>query len=512
MPLNAQGYIGMKFKFKNTLLVSFLAIAGFFGVCSTLISKQVNEGPIAQKAEAVSNTATLYLRPGAWDKDNAKYAAYFYGGSGTQWYNMTACPTKGGETIYKVKQTGTHTYVIFCRMDKSGQTGWTHKWNQSSDLLLSSARSNFFTGINSCDNNQGSWDSVSVCNYRFQTPSNGSVTVALKDNFGTSKGNATLGNADNYIYSDWKVTLTPSPGSGYGFSHWTESEDSGSSYVAWSGSDLRSNPITLNNMSGDVYHGVYFKQYKTVYYITGIETVTTDRVYAWTNYATASGATDVLEYGSFDECWAVTAAANASEVFADGVVHFRGSQNKIYKFSLFSDNFLIRYGNTWQYSTADYSVVVGSGYYSSGQDTDAGAAIALIEAEETARNSVGDAGSIKQYSICGIDKTTAGSLVTTYNTGISSTARGYVNDSTAYTYKGDGTSNQDNISFAAIFNQLAKIASGNSNNLGLYTPFNLMGGEDNFSTIIIVIASSVALLSVTALSILVIRKRKTKEQ
>lgn len=45
-----------------------------------------------------------------------------------------------------------------------------------------------------------------------------------------------------------------------------------------------------------------------------------------------------------------------------------------------------------------------------------------------------------------------------------------------------------------------------------FTPFNIFGGsEENVSMIIIIVASSVALLSVTALSILVIKKRKTKE-
>ena len=44
-----------------------------------------------------------------------------------------------------------------------------------------------------------------------------------------------------------------------------------------------------------------------------------------------------------------------------------------------------------------------------------------------------------------------------------------------------------------------------------FSPFSLMNGENGVSTIIIIVSSSVALLSVTALSILVIRKRKTKE-
>ena len=45
------------------------------------------------------------------------------------------------------------------------------------------------------------------------------------------------------------------------------------------------------------------------------------------------------------------------------------------------------------------------------------------------------------------------------------------------------------------------------------SPLNLMVNDENgLSTIIIIVASSVALLSVTALSILVLKKRKSKEQ
>ena len=46
-----------------------------------------------------------------------------------------------------------------------------------------------------------------------------------------------------------------------------------------------------------------------------------------------------------------------------------------------------------------------------------------------------------------------------------------------------------------------------------FSPLSLFGdSEDNLSTVIIIAASSVALLSVTALSILVIKKRKNKEE
>lgn len=46
-----------------------------------------------------------------------------------------------------------------------------------------------------------------------------------------------------------------------------------------------------------------------------------------------------------------------------------------------------------------------------------------------------------------------------------------------------------------------------------FNPFTLFNGEeDNFSTVIIIVASSISLLSITALSVLVIKKRKSKEE
>ena len=50
------------------------------------------------------------------------------------------------------------------------------------------------------------------------------------------------------------------------------------------------------------------------------------------------------------------------------------------------------------------------------------------------------------------------------------------------------------------------------NAISFFSPLSLFGEEDNLSTVIIIVASSVALLSVTALSILVIKKRKNKEE
>lgn len=50
----------MKLKFRSILLTSILAIAGIFGVGSALVNKQIEETPVAEKAEA-GGTKTVYV-------------------------------------------------------------------------------------------------------------------------------------------------------------------------------------------------------------------------------------------------------------------------------------------------------------------------------------------------------------------------------------------------------------------------------------------------------------------
>lgn len=77
----------------------------------------------------------LYLLPTAeWDKDNARFAAYFFG-NGETWVNMT----KYDETnhrFYVVPPAG-YPSVIFCRMNgKTSENNWNNKWNQTKDLTV----------------------------------------------------------------------------------------------------------------------------------------------------------------------------------------------------------------------------------------------------------------------------------------------------------------------------------------------------------------------------------------
>lgn len=75
----------------------------------------------------------LYLLPQSeWDKDNARFAAYFFG-SGEKWVSMKKFITN---KYYVVKPSG-YSKVIFCRMNGSNNTNnWENKWNQTVDLSI----------------------------------------------------------------------------------------------------------------------------------------------------------------------------------------------------------------------------------------------------------------------------------------------------------------------------------------------------------------------------------------
>ena len=75
---------------------------------------------------------TLTLQPSSdWQKDGARFAAYFFG-NGETWVSMT-----GSGNTYTVEVPDGYTSVIFCRMNPSSTTNnWNNKWNQTSDLSV----------------------------------------------------------------------------------------------------------------------------------------------------------------------------------------------------------------------------------------------------------------------------------------------------------------------------------------------------------------------------------------
>ena len=92
----------------------------------------------------------LYLVPNSnWKKDNARFAAYFFGANAT-WVDMNDEDKDG---IYECELPEGYPNVIFCRMSPdAAENDWNNKWNQTEDLTVPTDGTNCYTV------KEGSWD------------------------------------------------------------------------------------------------------------------------------------------------------------------------------------------------------------------------------------------------------------------------------------------------------------------------------------------------------------------
>lgn len=144
------------FKKLAGLMMSLLVIGGLAG-----IGASSNEAPVVAEAAIVKGTK-LYLTPGLWNVDGARFAAYFCNGSSpASWYSMLDV---NGDGIYEAESNGNHKNVIFVRMDGSKtDNNWNNKWNQTGDLTYDGIKNHFkVTGWGS-----GSWTTYNepIVNY-----------------------------------------------------------------------------------------------------------------------------------------------------------------------------------------------------------------------------------------------------------------------------------------------------------------------------------------------------------
>ena len=125
---------------------------------TTATMQTVNgEEPKQEEPEVTANM--LYLKPNAnWKKDNARFAAYFFG-NGEKWVSMVDSDSDG---IYEVNIPEGYDYgcnVIFCRMNpNTTANNWNNKWNQTSDLKAPTDGKNLYTvKENTWDKGGGTW-------------------------------------------------------------------------------------------------------------------------------------------------------------------------------------------------------------------------------------------------------------------------------------------------------------------------------------------------------------------
>lgn len=124
------------------------------GTDYTAATEQTVSGKEPVQEEPEVTEKTLYLKPNAnWVQDNARFAAYFFGGTPNEvWVSMTAL----GDGTYEVHLPDGYDYgcnVIFCRMNPSTTANnWNNKWNQTSDLKAPTDGKNLYTV------KDGTWD------------------------------------------------------------------------------------------------------------------------------------------------------------------------------------------------------------------------------------------------------------------------------------------------------------------------------------------------------------------
>lgn len=99
----------------------------------------------------------LYLVPNSnWKKDNARFAAYFFGANAT-WVDMNDEDKDG---TYECELPEGYPNVIFCRMSPDAAANdWSNKWNQTADLTVPTDGTNCYTVKEGVwdDNGDGTW-------------------------------------------------------------------------------------------------------------------------------------------------------------------------------------------------------------------------------------------------------------------------------------------------------------------------------------------------------------------
>ena len=91
-------------------------------------------------------TRTIYLTPGPWNVDGARFAAYVFNDKGeNSWFDFSKV---GNSEVYKVEFSEKWSSLVLCRMKgTTTENDWPNKDNQTEDILFSGLASghNHFT-------------------------------------------------------------------------------------------------------------------------------------------------------------------------------------------------------------------------------------------------------------------------------------------------------------------------------------------------------------------------------
>ena len=422
-------------------------------------------------------------------------------------------PIKTGSKYFSVNATFTDAYT-FDRVQFKCQINGDTKWGQpfSTSGSKASHYKQYYGGL-------GSWnDGVNWTFYLYNTSNLYIEYKSITYNFQEDPANArfvasgVVSDESNYytlLYrNEWNYCVMTLQDKDADFSSGVFSYV----YETWCSMNSGTYDVILkNNNEGN---GLFeFKKYQTevdtyIYYITETASATPNNIYA---------------YGGCEQfgAWpgkAITAVTGVVDVFPDGVIHFEGVNQKIYRIPITTgypdgDSGIIFNYNGDESKTKNNIIAPHAGYYFSTETENnyvgpAGHAIEFLLDAEAIRNAVTAHDDIKQYSVCGISSADAADICNAFNA-LNDTAKQYVVRTTALTYKRDGSDGDEMVTYKDILIELSKKCGVDT---GLSSSVNVLStyAYDNPSTLIIVV-SVIVILSMTSIGILIVLKKRKLE-
>lgn len=522
-----------KLKWGNPLFVLFLAVAGIFGVSSAILSENTIESPVVEKAKAdaiTENKEATRVFVVVYDDANDGWAGgqqnmclqakitvnSFSSDSGFTTSNMSSITSF--PRAYSVSVSGTTIYATFVFVEH----GWDVEANGNKYELvipwyITSCDVEYYTyhGWDCYLHDKGTGnkfksDDLTVGNdylIKVYKPRNYNNTEYWAYPVQYHQGS-------DYVYAQNKYTVTydvESYDSEIVFEGGKINQSSptktGHHFVNWYKEDTFENVFSKNDpVTSDLDLYAKWEENTTVYFVNG-HSWGSPHVHYWGG--TGSGSTWPGE----------TMTATEAKIYC--LVGDSWYLITIYKYEILDSPSKLIFNGTTPDSKNEQTDKDGldaedGGIYWYGIDASifSGVADYLV----SFMNSMGSYtynGQSYSKSICNLSG--ASSFVSQYNTlasGTSDVATSIAN-STINTYSTPETSTTTtaDIKIPTLISQVSKNASNGV--YGAYrnfSPFDLFNGEDNLSTIIIIAASSIALVSIGALSILIIKKRKTKEE
>ena len=245
-----------------------------------------------------------------------------------------------------------------------------------------------------------------------------------------------------------------------------------------------------------------------IYYVLENATPTNDYIYSW-------GGSE--QFGSWPGT-KITEVEHVEEVTGNGVLHFQGGETAklIYKIPVktgYPDgDSEFKFNNNDTMETAARPISGHNAYWWEGDaNSQAGYSIDFLKSVEDARNAVTPSGDIKEYSVCGISKSDAEHFVNTYQSLGVYMQETYIDCTTVYTYKKDGSEGNELVSYKDVICELAKKAEieleGSPRSIS--SPVAGLTGVD--STTLIAIISVICLVSISSIVVLIVVKKRKHE-